>query len=99
MGLSLKPNHHNQIKLVQIPDTHCIKTEKITHVNFHLHNFLVILLLEPQLIYLFVLVQSPPRIIKQPPTDELLFQVKSRADENDKPFIIECEADGEPAPT
>ena len=44
------------------------------------------------------LVQSPPRIIKQPPTDELLFQVKSRADENDKPFIIECEADGEPAP-
>ena len=27
------------------------------------------------------------------------FQVKSRADENDKPFIIECEADGEPAPT
>jgi hypothetical protein len=43
-------------------------------------------------------VQSPPRIIKQPPTDELLFQVKSRADENDKPFIIECEADGEPAP-
>ena len=43
-------------------------------------------------------VQSPPRIIKQPPTDELLFQVKSRADENDKPFIIECEADGEPTP-
>jgi hypothetical protein len=48
---------------------------------------------------LFFPVQSPPRIIKQPPTDELLFQVKSRADENDKPFIIECEADGEPAPT
>ena len=45
-----------------------------------------------------VLVQSPPRIVKQPPTDELLFQVKSRADENDKPFIIECEAEGEPAP-
>lgn len=43
-------------------------------------------------------IQSPPRIIKQPPTDELLFQVKSRADENDKPFIVECEADGEPAP-
>ena len=43
-------------------------------------------------------VQSPPKIIKQPPTDELLFQVKSRADESDKPFIIECEADGEPAP-
>jgi hypothetical protein len=45
------------------------------------------------------IVQSPPYIIKQPPTDELLFQVKSRADENDKPFVIECEADGEPAPT
>ena len=44
-------------------------------------------------------VQSPPYIIKQPPTDELLFQVKSRADENDKPFVIECEAEGEPAPT
>ena len=43
--------------------------------------------------------QSPPHIIKQPPTDELLFQVKSRADENDKPFVIECEAEGEPAPT
>ena len=43
-------------------------------------------------------VQSPPKIVKQPPTDELLFQVKSRPDENDKPFIIECEADGEPAP-
>ena len=45
-----------------------------------------------------LVVQSPPRIIKQPPTDELLFQVKTRADESDKPFIIECEADGEPAP-
>ena len=49
-------------------------------------------------LFSYVPVQSPPRIIKQPPTDELLFQVKSRADENDKPFIIECEADGEPAP-
>ncbi|ODN00103.1 Neuroglian [Orchesella cincta] len=43
-------------------------------------------------------VQSPPQITKQPPTDELLFQVKQRQDENDKPFIIECEAEGEPAP-
>ena len=23
-GLSLKPNHHSQVKLVQIPDTHCM---------------------------------------------------------------------------
>merc|ERR1712142_912887 len=59
-------------------------------------NFLVILLaVAPSM----AIVQSPPRIIKQPPTDELLFQVKSRADENDKPFVIECEAEGEPAPT
>jgi len=38
-------------------------------------------------------------MIKQPPTDEVLFKVKARADENDKPFVIECEAEGEPAPT
>nr|CAD7257229.1 unnamed protein product [Timema shepardi] len=44
------------------------------------------------------LVQSPPRIVKQPPTDELLFQVVQQQNENDKPFIIECEAEGEPAP-
>jgi neuronal cell adhesion protein len=43
-------------------------------------------------------VQSPPLITKQPPTDELLFQVAQRQDENDKPFLIECEAEGEPAP-
>ncbi|PSN43067.1 Neuroglian, partial [Blattella germanica] len=41
---------------------------------------------------------SPPRIVKQPPTDELLFQVAQQQNENDKPFIIECEAEGEPAP-
>lgn len=43
-------------------------------------------------------VPSPPRIVKQPPTDELLFQVATQQNENDKPFIIECEAEGEPAP-
>ncbi|XP_050425383.1 neuroglian isoform X2 [Adelges cooleyi] len=42
--------------------------------------------------------QSPPRIVKQPAVDELLFQVASQQNENDKPFIIECEAEGEPAP-
>merc|ERR1719153_1163202 len=41
---------------------------------------------------------SPPYMIKQPPRDELLFQVKSRPDENAKPFIIECEAGGYPSP-
>lgn len=46
-----------------------------------------------------VSVQSPPRIVKQPPSsEELLFQVKTQGNENDKPFIIECEAEGEPAP-
>jgi len=45
------------------------------------------------------IVQSPPYIVKQPPgNEELLFQVKSRQDENDKPFVIECEAEGEPGP-
>ncbi|XP_014218547.1 neuroglian isoform X2 [Copidosoma floridanum] len=41
--------------------------------------------------------QSPPRITKQPPTDEVLFQV-AQVNENEKPFLIECEAEGEPAP-
>ncbi|XP_031786698.1 neuroglian isoform X2 [Nasonia vitripennis] len=43
--------------------------------------------------------QSPPRISKQPPTDELLFQVAQvSVNENEKPFLVECEAEGEPAP-
>ena len=47
----------------------------------------------------FTLAQSPPRITKQPPTDELLFQVAQVSiNENEKPFLIECEAEGEPAP-
>ncbi|KAI5710224.1 hypothetical protein M8J75_006855 [Diaphorina citri] len=45
------------------------------------------------------LVQSPPRIVKQPPSsEELLFQVVTQQNENEKPFLIECEAEGEPAP-
>ncbi|KAK4296763.1 hypothetical protein Pmani_030767 [Petrolisthes manimaculis] len=44
-------------------------------------------------------IKYPPMMTKQPPSnEELLFQVVSRPDENDKPFIIECEAEGEPAP-
>lgn len=42
-------------------------------------------------------VHSPPRIIKQPIAEEMLFQVASYGD-TEKPFIIECEAEGEPAP-
>ncbi|XP_065366259.1 neuroglian isoform X2 [Calliphora vicina] len=45
------------------------------------------------------MVNSPPRIIKQPPTDELLFKVAQQNKESDKPFIIECEAEGQPDPT
>ena len=29
IGLYLKPNHYNQVKLVQIPDTHCIETNSL----------------------------------------------------------------------
>ena len=43
------------------------------------------------------LVTSPPRIIKQPPSEEMLFQVAAPG-ETIKPFLIECEAEGEPAP-
>lgn len=42
-------------------------------------------------------IKYPPMITKQPP-EEILFHVASRQDENDKPFLIECEAEGEPAP-
>ncbi|KAM3958602.1 neuroglian-like [Aphomia sociella] len=43
------------------------------------------------------LLTSPPKIVKQPTQEELLFQV-ALPGETDKPFIIECEAEGEPAP-
>ncbi|XP_076060460.1 neuroglian isoform X2 [Oratosquilla oratoria] len=44
-------------------------------------------------------IKFPPLMVKQPPhNEEQLFQVASRQDENDKPFLIECEAEGEPAP-
>ncbi|VVC24599.1 Hypothetical protein CINCED_3A009632 [Cinara cedri] len=54
------------------------------------------------LLFLFLvtttsIIQSPPRIVKESP-DELLFQVATQQNENDKPFVIECEAEGEPAP-
>ncbi|XP_055389959.1 neuroglian-like [Condylostylus longicornis] len=44
------------------------------------------------------LINSPPKIIKQPPTDELLFKVAQQSKESDKPFLIECEAEGNPDP-
>ncbi|XP_030378396.1 neuroglian [Scaptodrosophila lebanonensis] len=45
------------------------------------------------------MINSPPRIIKQPPTDELLFKVAQQNKESDQPFIIECEAEGQPDPS
>ncbi|KAK0095060.1 hypothetical protein PV326_009321 [Microctonus aethiopoides] len=59
-----------------------------------------ILIIIASALYASADIQSPPRITKQPPTDELLFQVAhSSLHENEKPFIIECDAEAEPAPT
>lgn len=54
-------------------------------------NSMIIL---PQLIS----AHSPPLIVKEPPTGESLFQVVTQQSENNRPFLIECEAEGEPAP-
>ncbi|UYV67407.1 CHL1 [Cordylochernes scorpioides] len=45
-----------------------------------------------------VTVPFPPTIIKQPPYEQL-YQVAQTADEPDKPFTLECEAQGNPEPT
>ncbi|XP_067118775.1 LOW QUALITY PROTEIN: neuroglian-like [Centruroides vittatus] len=42
-------------------------------------------------------VQYPPTMIKQPPYEQL-YQVVQNQDERDKPFTLECEADGNPEP-
>ncbi|KAJ8736017.1 hypothetical protein PYW08_006673 [Mythimna loreyi] len=43
------------------------------------------------------LLTSPPRIVKQPNVEEILFQV-AQPGEKDVPFALVCEAEGEPAP-
>ncbi|XP_064485418.1 neuroglian-like [Ornithodoros turicata] len=43
-------------------------------------------------------VPSPPTMIKQP-KQEQLYQVSQSQDEPDKPFALECEAQGNPEPT
>lgn len=43
-------------------------------------------------------VPSPPTMVKQPPIHEQLYQVSETSDEQDKPFILECEAKGNPEP-
>lgn len=49
---------------------------------------------------IFITAHSPPLMTKQPTNGESLFQVSTKMNnENEKPFIIECEAEGEPAPT
>lgn len=47
---------------------------------------------------MILLVPSPPEILKQPPSDEILFQVSEHDSEYDKPAFLECEALGEPTP-
>lgn len=42
-------------------------------------------------------VPHPPMMIKQP-DHEQLFQVAQSQDETDKPFVLECEAEGTPEP-
>ncbi|KAG8193026.1 hypothetical protein JTE90_028143 [Oedothorax gibbosus] len=42
-------------------------------------------------------VQFPPTIIKQPPHEQL-YQVAQTQDEKDNPFMLECEAQGNPEP-
>ncbi|KAH7974594.1 hypothetical protein HPB49_017198 [Dermacentor silvarum] len=41
---------------------------------------------------------SPPTLVKQP-ARETLFQVSHSPDEPERPFVLECEATGEPEPT
>lgn len=42
-------------------------------------------------------VPTPPYFTKQP-KHEVLFQVSIQADEQEKPFVLECEARGRPPP-
>ncbi|KAL4121128.1 hypothetical protein QTP88_013693 [Uroleucon formosanum] len=61
------------------------------------------LLYSLQLLFLFLvttssIIQSPPRIVKESITDEVLFQVATVQNQNVRPFVIDCEAEGEPAP-
>ncbi|XP_025192769.1 neuroglian-like, partial [Melanaphis sacchari] len=42
--------------------------------------------------------QCPPRIVKEPSTDELILQKAIIENQNFRPFVIDCEAEGEPAP-
>jgi len=45
-----------------------------------------------------ILVQSPPRIVKESITDEIFFQVPTDENQKVRPFVIDCKAEGEPAP-
>ncbi|XP_046629951.1 neuroglian-like [Neodiprion virginianus] len=58
----------------------------------------ILLLVLITILQVYAQIQYPPKITKQPPTDEQFFQtaepmVKGRE------FILECEAEGNPAPT
>lgn len=43
------------------------------------------------------IVPSPPTMVKQPPHEQL-YQISQGADEPEKPFMLECEAQGSPEP-
>lgn len=76
----------------------CLNRYPLLPIHFFAADLISLPLRVPLRRSIFIAVHSPPRIIKQPPPDELLFQVAQAASENDKPFIVECEAEGEPAP-
>lgn len=42
------------------------------------------------------LVGSPPKIVKEPLLSELLFKVATHQNVIDEPFVLDCEAEGEP---
>lgn len=54
---------------------------------------IVLLLVQP----IHSIVPSPPTILKQPPHEQL-YQISQGSDEPEKPFMLECEAQGSPEP-
>lgn len=70
------------------------------YTSIILFYFICFLLFVNDFFSVFTTAHSPPLMTKQPTNGESLFQVSAKTNnENEKPFIIECEAEGEPAPT
>ncbi|CAH1721316.1 neuroglian-like [Aphis gossypii] len=82
----------------------------VDHKNITMYNkmygkskHLLCCLQSTGLLFLFLvtassLIQSPPRIVNEPYSDEVLFQVATVENQQVKPFVIKCEAEGLPAP-